>query len=338
VAYAEIGEVLKMSELKLKTSKNGLILERKFWDYDEEKETGQWIYTDVTDQTIEFLFHEITLDENIKLSDVFDLIEKNPLMKTIYRQDYVNELCDEVKKGFLEKVEPKTQQIEYLELYQQWSFNSESKEYQSVGSYNFHGVGFIQPVDLYDGVTENYAGWLQCKKGDRIKWSIAMSPVREMLNLPVRFSPEVIVCEDDFDSKKYLQEISSGISSTITFGLFIKSILWELSWHGSPADTELAYDKLMRRSDEVKADTVELISHDDVFENLGFPSRFDVFSMYMNNVTKDNWKEIDGVIHDIDDQDMAIVAFLDKKYFLKPEYENLTGHDLRKLIRKTRNN
>jgi hypothetical protein len=56
------------------------------------EEEKVWGYTDVSTRAHEFLFAELTLQEGVTLADLFNLMTADPLLLSIFRQDYANEL------------------------------------------------------------------------------------------------------------------------------------------------------------------------------------------------------------------------------------------------------
>ena len=102
-----------MSELQLFP---GPRLESKSWVQGDDKSSGEWITTDVTDRAFEYLFHELVVDPEVTLADVFRLVTDVPIMQAVFRQEFVEEICAEVSKGPVAKVEEAWQKIEFLEL------------------------------------------------------------------------------------------------------------------------------------------------------------------------------------------------------------------------------
>ena len=327
-----------MSKLKLIQGGKGLILDRQEWVYDHATKVGEWVSHDVSSRAIEFLFQDIEIDENVTLGGIFQFIEANPLLKTVFRQDFVNELCDEATKDILQK-EPFSQNIEYLELYQVWSLDTHTKEYSNVGRFCLHGIGYVQEEDLMEGAEEGNEGWLACKKGDRINWGVSMTPVREMLALPVRLNHEVIICEDDLHSKQFMNTISTGKFTRITLGVFIREVLWELSWHGSPEETKETFEDLLRRSEDIKSDAIETIPMDDVFESLGCKPESVIHATFFNGSEKFNKSVIGSAIRNLEDNECittGLKELIDHGLLINPEFTDLTGRELRKMISEKR--
>ena len=63
---------------------------------------------------------------------------------------------------------------------------------------------------------------------------MSLTPLRELLVLPIRFNAEVIATEDDMDARAYGCEVSRLQHSAVTPGRVIHGLLSELSVHGGP--------------------------------------------------------------------------------------------------------
>jgi hypothetical protein len=210
----------------------------------------------------------------VTLADVFRLVMDEPIMQAVFRQDFVAELCAEVRKGPVTKAEDAWQRIEYLELYQLWHYDTSTATYEEVGRYHLHGVGVVQEADIFEH------GHIAHKKGERTKWSISLSPVRELLHLPVRVNHEVLICEADIDAKQYAKTLQTVKSGRITLGSFIREVLWELSWHGAPADSEKVIQGLKDQMAEIDAGTAKSTPHEEVMERLGFVPKKVVYAQF----------------------------------------------------------
>ena len=199
-----------------------------------------------------------------------------------------------------------------------------------MGHHRLHGVGVVQEADIFEH------GHLAHKKGERTKWAISLTPVRELLHLQVRVNPEVNICEADIDAKQYAKTLQVVKSERITLGSFIREILWELSWHGSPDDSEKVIQSLKAQMAEIEAGTAITKSHEDVFESLGFVSKRVVYAQFF--VGSENFEpdEIYRALHALEDvegvQD-GLQRQLGGKLHVRPQFAELTGRELRKAVR-----
>ena len=188
---------------------------------------------------------------------------------------------------------------------------------------HLHGIGHELAEDLPEE---------RRKKGERIEWSVSLTPLRELLALPVRVKAEVRITEEDATAKAYMSEIRRARNADVTLGQVIHGLLWELSFHGGPQEQREVSEDLKRRVAEVDAGTVELVSADDVFEPLYKPGCDALFEELGGRSTR----EIATAIRDIDD-DQNAAAWLERVFegavVVKPQFRNRSGREFRKAFR-----
>lgn len=320
-----------MTDLKLFP---GPRLDRRHWSDDNDSGVGAWNTHDVTARANEYLFSDVAVDPAVTLADVFALVGPDPVMQMVFRQDFVKELCEEAKKGPVVRADEEPwEKIEYLELYQAWSHDTATHEFHGAGRFQLHGVGILQEADV------SQDGYVTYKKGERINWGVSLSPVRELLHLPVRVRQDVEISEADMDAKAYGKIILKGSCPRITLGTFIHEVLWELSWHGSPAESEKVGDDLRSQMDEVNAGTAELVSGEDVFESLGFTPDKVVYAQFFENSELFTRHEIYSALHALEDDEPAQAGLgqgASPLLTLRAGFGDLPGRTLRKLIREAR--
>ena len=220
---------------------------------------------DVTGRAHEFLFELITIHAETTLADNFRLMEASPLLQKLYFRDFAEELCMEARKG---ATKPSVSEraahegIEFLELYPDWGLDTSTNEYSGMQRLHLHGIGHELAEDLPEE---------RRKKGERIEWSVSLTPLRELLSLPFRVKEEVRISEEDATAKAYMSEIRRARCAEVTLGQVIHGLLWELSFHGGPQEQLEVSEDLKRRVAEVDAGTVEFVSADDAFEHLDKP-------------------------------------------------------------------
>ena len=86
------------------------------------------------------------------------------------------------------------------------------------------------------------------RKGERIEWAVSLTPLRELLALPVRVNHSMRITEDDQAAQAWMQEIGRAQVEDVTLGQVIEGLLWELSFHGGPAEQEAVAEGLLARS------------------------------------------------------------------------------------------
>ena len=287
---------------------------------------GRLNEVNVTGQAHAYLFECITVHAGATLGDVFRLMQASPLLLQFYRRDFADELCAEARKGAVELPFPERawyEGIEFLELYQQWGLDTSTNEYSGTQRLHLHGIGHELAQDLPEE---------RKKKGERIEWSVSLTPLRELLSLPVRVSTEVRITEDDATAKAYMREIGRGRNADVTLGQVIHGLLWELSFHGGPQEQRAVSEGLERRVTEIDAGTAELVSGDNIFEPLYQPGCDALFDDLGGRSTR----EIATVIRDIDDDENAaawLANTFDGEVVVKAQFRDRTGREFRKAFR-----
>ena len=317
----------------------------------EPDDTGSRVEElDFTGRAHELLFELITIHAETTLADIFRLMEASPLLQKFYHRDFAEELCAEARKGAAEPLarapawppQGRTPEcaarrfpdqraahegIEFLELYQEWGLDTGTNEYSGMQHLHLHGIGH----ELAEDLPEEHR-----TKGECIEWSVSLTPLRELLSLPVRLKDEVRITEEDATAKAYTSEIRRARCADVTLGQVIHGLLWELSFHGGPREQREVAEDLKRRVAEVDAGTVELVSElvsaDDVFEPLHKPGCDALFEELGGRSTR----EIAAAIRDIDD-DQNAAAWLERVFegtvVVKPQFRNRSGREFRKAFR-----
>lgn len=287
---------------------------------------------DVTDRACEFLYSQMKLADDVTLMDIFKLVD-HPVLRTVFRGDYVNELLTEAALGPLIKDELPYEKIECLELNQFWHHDNATSEFTSVGRFGVTGKGIELPEDVIEH------GIVLYKKGERINWSVSMTSIRELLHLPVQLNSRVQICEGDVYAKRFSKVNQTGVNHQITLGTLIHSILWELSWHGTPVQRDARKDELLESKVALDTGTAKTVPYEDVFEALGDLPKSKVYPLFFEDVGSHAIKSIEDAIRELEDGESAQFG-LDQAFggalVLKQEYADITGRELRVEISEAR--
>lgn len=229
----------------------------------------------VTERAHEFLWDPLVLTPLTTLGDLFLLLQADPVLRLVFRQDFAQEFLTHVQPalpapGGSDKLEHlrwtapsySPQGVEFLELYAVWQFDSHTRAFGGMDQLQLHGLGFELKEDLNEG------GGFTYPAGSRIQWSVSMTDPREMLALPVRVAAEFTVTEDDFASSRWGCALYKTPSPAVSLAQVLHGVLYDLSFHGSPAQAQEVLAGLQEQMEEVKsgeAKTVE-VDLDDLFE------------------------------------------------------------------------
>lgn len=238
---------------KIELVKGGKLIET-YWYYDEDKEEGTYLTKDVTDELPRFYNKPCEIGDGVTLYDILsalkptfsDLMPLLPRTSRLYMA-YVSKDDMVPYQTLLEKEEP----MDYLVLSNQYEecVYDDHSEVQGAFVMDFGGIG-------------------KDKNGVEINYAISLSPLIELLDIPVKVDNTLKIFRTDYakfhtkglgdsyweegaDNGKHVYTIND---MTYTLGQYIYSIFWELTWHGGPDDKEEFKDELLNRAREVYND------------------------------------------------------------------------------------
>lgn len=210
---------------------------------------------DVTDSAVRFLFDYCTLEDGVTIRDIFLLLNSELELFDLVLGNWTKEIVNE---GLSQPGKPydlsDEEAIEYLELYWSVSYDESTPELNGINRPEFHGVGVAQKEDkVFEW------GGLEHKKGERTRWAVDLSPVSDLVNIPVKLNTDFVVFDDDPKHETDMdQQVGFGFpigtykGANFTLGNILEGIIWELSFHGEPAQRNAMIQELRRRVEETK--------------------------------------------------------------------------------------
>jgi len=281
---------------------------------------------EVTAGAHEWLFTPVVLEADVTVGDVFRLLDACPILTLIFARNFAVELCDEARLGAVDakQRDPASPEgIEYLELYPQWSLDTSTTTYASTQRLQLRGIGFELQAEAPD---------YRRKRGERIQWSVSLTPLREMLALPLRVSDELCILEDDINAKAFGNEVVKGRHPEVTLAQVMDGLLWELSFHGGPQERAEVRSGLSEQLAEIEAGTAEPVSRGELFEDEDRPG-FDAMFDELGDLAP---RDVGLALRQIDDDAIA-ARWLDRAFegrlVIKARYRALTGREFRKAFR-----
>ena len=278
---------------------------------------------DVTDRAIEFLFDRLELGPDVRLRDLFDLFEHCPALLQVYRRFYAQELCAEAALGPAPDDE-KTNLL-YLELRQSWEYDSHTRTYAELR--RFLMLGVARPPEDDENVRPEADGLL--------RYSMIGFPVRPMLDLPVRLDTNVRVFESDTYSCCSHQQISLVHSRDLSLGDVLQAMLWEMTWFGSPDDTDDVIEEMVELGKTPKAWS-EGMTADEFTEHFFGDDYRHSCQMLFESIGPFSAVAIDRALGKIPDSLNArqwLNKTLGKQVRLRPAFRHLSGRELRQAFR-----
>lgn len=293
------------------------------WNYDEATGTGTTELFDVTANAASYLFDQVDVEDGVTLGDVFRVLAADTSLQTIYKRSFAESLCAEVAKGAQPwPDENPAHELGHLELYHVLEFNSAEASYGPLDRWSLHGIG----VEL----AEDYP-MMGKAAGERIEWSIHMTPVRQLLALPLRLKGHTMVIETDRNTTRRRRAIKEVLAPHITLGQLLHQVLHELSWYGTPVDQAKLGQELAGKYTK-PADRADERTDEDPFESLNQPPVAKMFEGIGEYTCRQVFFELQG-LDDTVNAAQGLKAALGYEVVVKPEYRELTAYDFRKQYR-----
>lgn len=285
---------------------------------------------DVAKHASAFLFEPIKLEPDVCLKDLLALFEVCPELHHVYKRQWSREVCEQAQKGAL----PLDNDIEYLQLNWAWCLDTYSNTYSGMLQPQLEGVGPILTED--DEVNGG-------KAGSRINWSVSLTPVRELLDLPLRINEQLSLTEEDVDSHAFMREIATGEYKETTLGELIQGVLWDLSFHGGEEDKEQFLSDLKKQTEEIDAGTAELIPSDEVFEEFFNDRDKTAYIAAFEHLGPIKLYDIDKAIRTLKNDEIigqAVERLFSGQVVIKEPYRQMNAREFRRMLRteKSRDN
>ncbi|MBI5279565.1 MAG: hypothetical protein HY854_24245 [Burkholderiales bacterium] len=160
-----------------------------------------------------------------------------------------------------------------------------------------------------------------------------MTPVRELVDLPLRLREEFFICEDDIDAKAYSGIVATGRCAEALLGQVIQGVLDELAFHGGPHEQAAFSVELKARVDEVKAGAASLIPAEEIFFRACDQARFVALFETLGGVPPSHVRR---AIRQMEDDEPAGPFFertFNARVCVKPQFWDRRGREFRKAFR-----
>jgi hypothetical protein len=274
------------------------------------------------DYAHKFLQEPVTIEDGVTLADVFNLFTCNPKLQECFQRNFIQEICAEVVKGNVQRDEDPARRIEYVELAATWTFDSHTKDFMASGP-RLHGVGPEQEADWPD---------MYVKKGERIKWALSLTAIREVLDKPLRVRTRVSVQESDVYARAYGKELYSVQCTSFTLGDVLAGVLGTLAFHGGPTEQREVAEELTQQVADLDAGKIETFSMDRMF---GSEDRASCATMF-ESIGDLSPSDVSDALRHIGDTDNAAASLrttLGDSVVVKAAYCKLGGRDFRVAFR-----
>lgn len=295
------------------------------WPEQQNDRTLRRRTTDVTADASRFLFQTLRVEAGVTLNDVLCLLDVCPALVEVFALRFADKVRDEVRKGPLARTADSgspSVDAEHIELRWNWRLDTDTLEYSSVHEFEVSGVG---PALQEDDPQR------RLQAGERERCSLSLTPIRELLHLPVVLQRDFVIAEADLDSRRYGEPVASGHLDHVTLGQLMHSLLSELTFHGGPAEQKQLAEEQAEQLARVSSGEEPLVDAEEVFakllpEDAAFEAMFET----LGDVTR---AEVHKVMHEIEDDEVAGTWF--DKHFggsvrVRQEHHGLTARQFRK--------
>ena len=213
-------------------------------------EYGQTKYRDRTDAAPSHLFDHCDLDEDVTLRDIFLLLKRHlKLFDGIF-----GNWCKEIVTdglGKRHKRNPKTDDIDYLELYFEIIEHDYGKKYpvetSGLNFPKFHGVGVMKKDTEHE------------KKGQTVQWAIELTEPWKLALYPVKLRTSIQVTREKPKANETLATLQNP---AFTLGHILYGVIWELSFYGPPKKAKKFREELGRRIEDIKSGKAKTVAFD----------------------------------------------------------------------------
>ncbi|WP_201211293.1 hypothetical protein [Rhodocyclus purpureus] len=277
---------------------------------------------DVGARAVEFLFEPLELAPDLRLRDLFGLLGQCPALLTVYRRFYAEELCAEAALGPL----PASSKLLSIELKQAWNYDSHARAYSDVRRLQ---LSVVREPDHDDGCPPDADGL--------VRYSLAGSSLRPLLDLPLRLKSEVDIHEADRYSTRSGQRLRTVRCSELTLGDLLQSVLWELTWFGPPATIREFVEEMAEGTDE--AESWREMDADEFMDQFFGDDERRACELLFESIGTLSARKITNVLDRIPDRCNGrqwLARNLGKQVQLRPAFRRLNGRDLRQAFGEAR--
>ncbi len=281
---------------------------------DQSAQEGK-THEDVTQRAVEFLFAPFELDTNVTVDDLFGLFAACPELLVVYRRFYAQAFCDYAAQGPLSAEDGNA--LDRVEIYRAWEFDYKTDTYTDMAMLSVSAFGLCAAGKEQE---------LGPDEDGFVRYCLDGADLRQLLNLPLRFNPQVKV----YDAENFRAPVRTVNCAEFSLGEVLQTVMWSLSWFGSPAQTEETFEHFGEMSNNPEA--WEEVSDEELMEEqFGEDDRCGCAALF-DSMGDCAPMELSSAIRNIPDQDNAqqwLQQHVDEKISVKSAYRSLDGRDLR---------
>jgi len=217
--------------------RNGII-NKKRWVYDDVKEEGSYVLTEMCpdDILMESNSHIETLEEGFTLRDYFRMIIAYDKLQQLdgFFPSYIEEYLKCPEDGCI-------------------SDNISNLCLKRIVTVELHEDGHVLDI-------QNYINFDGMGNNDGINWGVEFSSLNKLLDIPIKINNgTVYITKFKGDRIDKNDEFKSPESDSLKLFDFVSEIIWELSFCGTPENRDNENSKLNIAMEEIKDGTAKLV-------------------------------------------------------------------------------
>ncbi len=203
-----------------------------------------------------YFFYTLSLDPDFTLGDLFALVDQEDVaLLEMVLGEQVGPVLEEARRAALflmppsepeSSSHPDPWQPDFLRVCNVHAEGSLRRDFDGWGPW----------AEPYEGAWEEHPDWPRVGP-----IGVSLTPVTRLLHLPLRYDPELIFRDPD-DTEEYRTTVD------ITLIDFLKTVFFELTFHGTPQERDEVWRELQRRMDDMESGRVRSIPAEEVFRGL----------------------------------------------------------------------
>ncbi len=177
------------------------------------------------------------ISEDLKVKDIFRLVENDQMLKTFFSCYSWCSFIDDLHEFAEKPIEESTLgEVWFAEVYHIMDYGNYGKLGEVINSeVGFHGIGEQKSE--------------KTGEPEKVNWSLSLSPMNEIAELELSYKKTCSFYKDFQDSHQFEMKI--------TLQEFISAIYWDLSFYGSPKQAEEVKQNLKESVETIKKQILE---------------------------------------------------------------------------------
>lgn len=300
--------------------------------YDEvyNSKTQKYDLVDVTAVSHQHLSDIVTL-ENVTIRDIYSILAKNIILQELLTHNFVKEFIAHLATNPTspKRCDDPEADIEYIEVYRSAEFDEALNRLEFPARPSIHGMSMV--------LTREYDGF---PIGQRINWSLSFKPVEHFIDKPIKVNTLVQAYTGNVLNHITLKNRLFFENPHFTFLDILNAITYELSFYGSPSDTQEISEDFYDAVDEIQ-EAIEDGSIEEIIAQQEIDDDEDIFnrqkyikgmSFVDSSVDKKEMNHLISFIPNKVDITVFFFQLFGNKIVLKEEFIGLTAYEYRHKI------